>query len=374
MNTAAPAFEGLQQQILGSFDEISQELSGSPCMLPNGYPVAQSLDTVMQGIDVKAMSVDFTIVTRGATLNRHGNKVQIAQGEHGRGILLDNYQRNPVVLFDHGYGAIGGLPIARSEDDSGKNTVKLMATRADATAYFSQSLPEAVQIFALINEKMLRTASISFLPLKAMRLNTKPGKSKYGPNDQEIYDLSEPYFSLDFLESDLLEWSVVGVPADPGAVRKMLEAGKIGTERITMGIRRAMTQMAGEKPIAVPGWGDRAIHKISLKNGETELQVESQSADIGSVFEHASQLFEKLAAKKQVDVSQASTTTPAQHQQSQATPATVQGVAGTDTGGAGTPGLPSLVEMQQMFAATAASLVAPLRREIQEMTGRILDE
>jgi hypothetical protein len=263
-----------QLQILEG-DALEEAVLQSEC-LANGLPMVRDYGE-FQGLDVKGMFVDFTIVTRGTQLNRHGNKVQIVENEYGGGLKLDSYASNPVVFFDHALSGLS-LPIAKSESPDGKLTVKLYQSKADARAYFSQTLPEAAQIFALIDEGILRTASIGFLPQKAVVIKQKPAKSETTASGDEILDLARPWVALDFLESELLEWSIVGVPADPGAVRKCLELGKIGQERITDRLRYSLRQMAGNRKVSSPGFTMRVDN--NAESGITEQNSKAPEQDV----------------------------------------------------------------------------------------------
>jgi len=216
-------------------DSILQEVS-SDLLLPNGYPFSPSHEALKQAVDESAMTADFIIVTRGNDINRNGSMVQIVADERGEGIKLNHYQNNPVVYFDHGFGF--PIPIARS------SLPKLYKTKATATATFSQILPEASIFFGLIAEGILNTASVSFLPTKARLF--KPKSSRNLSEDETEF---RPYMAYDFLTSDLLEWSVVGVPADPEAVRKCLDRGQINGYRLTQRVMEPLQKMAGPKPV-----------------------------------------------------------------------------------------------------------------------------
>lgn len=181
----------------------------------------------VQKTDPSEMSASFCIVTRMKTPNRNGNLNQIAPSDKGKGLLIDNYQQNPVVLFDH-----YGVPIGKSETPDGKFTVKLTKQKALAVVYFSQTSAFAAEIFGLVDEKILRAASIGFNPTKAQRINYKSPDLADG-----IMDLApggpNSWGGFDFVESDLTEWSVVGVGADPSALRQCLSRGMIGQEKIS---------------------------------------------------------------------------------------------------------------------------------------------
>jgi hypothetical protein len=234
--------------------------------LPTGYLQHWSDQTVVQSTQPTKMSADFIVLTRQREPNRHGNIVQIADGENGRGLMLDHYRTNPVVMFDHGLNTT--LPIGTSEGPDGKLSVRLTKNRATARAYFSQSLPEAATIYALIDEGILRTASVQFLPKRARKLSIKQ-RQDFGDDEVSLVD----GIGLDYTESDLLEWSVVSIPADPGAVRRCLDRGHVNGEVITMSLMPVMKQMGGPVPVWSPGWSPQSQHVISVDEDETSVTV-----------------------------------------------------------------------------------------------------
>ncbi len=233
---------------------------------PSGYPYTRCADAVRQALDSSKMTVDFVMVTRKADINRNGHKVQIVPGGGGKGLLIDNYKRNPVVMFDHGLTGLP-FPIAKT------TKIKLSKSQAVGTAQFSQSLPEAVQIFALIEEGIINAASISFLPLKARLFRPKRDKLEEGEQD------FRSDWAYDFITSDLLEWGPVSVPADPGAIRKFLERGHIHGERLTPSVRCALTRVAETPCLCIPGWTDGTDEPLRVEvqpNGEdTTTDTES---------------------------------------------------------------------------------------------------
>lgn len=235
-------------------------------LLPSGYPSYRSSETVLQKVSPGDMSASFVILTRQKAPNRHGNIVQIVPGDRGDGLLLDHYQLNPVVLFDHGLQM--SLPIGTSESPAGDLKVKLGKSKAIATAYFSQSLPEASTIFALIDEGILRTASVQFLPKRAVRMTQKQRQSEDG--EVQLGDGG----GLDYTESDLLEWSVVSIPADPGAIRRHLDVGHVNGESIALSLRPAFEGMAGPLSTWAPGWtAPERQHIVKVSEDETTVTV-----------------------------------------------------------------------------------------------------
>lgn len=157
------------------------------------------------GVDTTRMSVTATIVTPGE--DRDGDRL------NPLGAVVDNYRRNPVVLWMHGHGL--DLPIAKSEDPQGKLTLAASESELIATSYFSESLPEAVQIFALIAEGIVRATSVSGDPIIAKAVTRDSGKTGLDVEEWEIY-----------------EWSWVNNGANPEAIRKCLDRKKCGDTRL----------------------------------------------------------------------------------------------------------------------------------------------
>ena len=153
------------------------------------------------------------------------------------GCRLDNYRANPVVYFDHGFSGLS-MPIAKSEDPNGNCTVVISDDGIEATSYFSQSCFEAMQIFELIAEKIIRTASINLAPIVAKVRSEGTG---FRPG-------------LLVEEWELLEWSWVGVPDNPEALRKILDRGKLAGKSICEPILKSLQpQAAGVQAIGI-GW------------------------------------------------------------------------------------------------------------------------
>ena len=162
------------------------------------------------GRNVRSMGMD---VVRREAVNATRRSVVIAANERARtapeidlaGLRFENYRRNPVVMWAHdstGRSPSGGLPIGRtlSIDRSGEGGIV-------AEFEFLEDDPFAQRIRNAWDKGFLRAASISWLPIESM-----PAKSG-GARD---------------VRAELLEWSIVSVPADPDALReshrRMLES------------------------------------------------------------------------------------------------------------------------------------------------------
>ena len=145
------------------------------------------------------VSATFAIVTRGPEPNRHGNKVLI----------------NPVGLVEHGLNPNFPFPIATAQKPDGGVALRLSKAKAVSTAYFDEHSQQSMDIFRMVHTRRLRMASIGFKPTKATLLKRRPQRLPEG-----VQDLTQYAAGLDFVESDLWEWSVVAVGADPDALRQ----------------------------------------------------------------------------------------------------------------------------------------------------------
>lgn len=113
---------------------------------------------------------------------------------YNRGIHTENYDRNPTILFAHddGQPPVGRALAIRIGEPASK--VDIQFTPRDLN-------PFGAMIGDLVRGKYLNTCSMSWMPIK-WKFSTD--KNRAG--------------GVDFLEVDLLEISIVPIPALPGAV------------------------------------------------------------------------------------------------------------------------------------------------------------
>ena len=132
-------------------------------------------------------SVSFIAST--ATADRYGDTIDQA------GWMTDAYEKNPVLLWAHSYstppvGKVGAL------DKSGD----LKATACEFTP--AEMHPFGAQVGAMVKAGFLNTVSVGFLPLEW----------------EERYDEGGRFLGYHFKRMELLEISVVPVPANPQAL------------------------------------------------------------------------------------------------------------------------------------------------------------
>ncbi len=165
---------------------------------------------------VRSMGMD---VVRREAVDARRRSVVIAANGRARAtpeidlasLQFDNYRRNPVVMWAHdftGRSPSGGLPIGRTLSISRSGDGGIVAEFE-----FLEDDPFARRIRNAWDRGFLQAASISWLPVES-----KPAKSG-GVRD---------------VRAELLEWSIVSVPADPDALRethrRMLDSLIKGTD------------------------------------------------------------------------------------------------------------------------------------------------
>lgn len=237
------AIEG-QDSILEAVKETNPGL-----VTRSGYVGLSAPNCQIQSVNDNEMSAKFILVTRQKEANLHNNKVQIVPSKLGKGLVTDNHRGAPIVLFEHGDLP---FPIGMSERH-GKYLVRTTAKQAIGEVVFSQTLPEASLIFALVSERILRMASIGFLPMKARKMEGMPDQGG-GENDDGVIDVFRSVQGgIDFVEALLLEWSIVAVGADQGAFRQLLDRGHLHGQKLTPTFRPFVQKLSGDKPVWTPG-------------------------------------------------------------------------------------------------------------------------
>lgn len=131
-------------------------------------------------------AVDFTIST--AAVDRYGDTVAVD------GWNLANFRKNPVVLWMHDNTM---LPVGKAVNirvEDGKLKARAEFTPAELVRYNDI-------VLEMIKGGFLSATSVGFIPLK-----------------YAFVDDPERRFGIDFQEQELLEFSIVTVPANPEAL------------------------------------------------------------------------------------------------------------------------------------------------------------
>lgn len=159
------------------------------------------------------------------------------------GVIFDDYRLNPLVLWEHGFSTLT-MPIGTSEDPGGNLAISVTPQGIDATCFFSQSLLEANQLFELVDEGILRAASIHVDPIDAVV------RMRSGAGDRP---------GLLVKTSSMLEWSICGLGCNPDAVRKTLSANRLAGKPISESITKCLRVHSSPTPAVGRGWSPDAL-------------------------------------------------------------------------------------------------------------------
>lgn len=196
-----------------------------------------------------AREADF--IASSDTIDRHGEVVDQDSW------LLDEFKKNPVILYGHN---TWDLPIGQATRVEVKNG-KLECTIRFAS---KEANPEAEKVWLLVKEKVLRAVSVGF----------RPENGRYElRNSEEVFV---------YYNNRLREISVVAIPANPDALAK-LEAMKSAartapapTNNTDPNAAKAATPSNGEKDDAMNL--QEALAKIDSMNvtlGEANLAAKT---------------------------------------------------------------------------------------------------
>lgn len=203
---------------------------------------------------IRSMSMD--IVQRGAA-GANRRSVTIAANNRARsapelelgGLQFDNYRRNPVVMWAHdavGRSPSGGLPIGRT-----LNISRAADGGIVAEFEFLDDDPFAQRIRNAWDKGFLQAASISWLPLES--------RPSAGGGLRDI-------------RSELLEWSIVSVPADPDALRE-------SHRRMLNSLLLDETRASDTPPLSSPDGGALAITPSAYEGLTAALAALTRSVE-----------------------------------------------------------------------------------------------
>lgn len=118
---------------------------------------------------------------------------------NGGGWDLGEYEKNPLVLWLHNMDfRVSELPIGKALRTWEKDGILYSAPK------FSEAYDFGRMVGQMVEEDMLRMASVGFIPTKYREVNEDSRQGPYGPG-------------LDIEEQKLIEWSVVPRGANPDA-------------------------------------------------------------------------------------------------------------------------------------------------------------
>lgn len=132
----------------------------------------------------------FVFVASDATVDRYGDTID------AKGWQLDNFTSNPVILLNHNAAALPVGKAVRTWVEGGQLKAELQFAAADVN-------PDGPRVEAAVRGGFLNAVSVGFRPLEG------------APSERGI----------NFVKQELLEISVVTVPANPNALVAAKSAG-----------------------------------------------------------------------------------------------------------------------------------------------------
>jgi hypothetical protein len=219
---------------------------------PRGEVCSVETQAVRQEVNESEGSATFVVVTRGKEENRHGNKVHIKENKFGRGLIVDQYIENPIVLFEHGH--VTPLPMGMAQKEKGAPVeLRMNSTKAISKVYFNQGVQIVEDVANLVFSNAIRMASIGFNVQKVMRLKRKQKSMPEG-----VEDVTQYFGGMDFVESMLMEWSITVLGADPGALKQSVSRKAVNghslSERMVQYLSAAAGPITKQNQSGFNGW------------------------------------------------------------------------------------------------------------------------
>ena len=253
------------------------------------------LHGVVKGVNLENRTM--SIIGSDETPDRDKDIIMVA------GWMLENYLKNPVILWAHDYGS---LPIAAA--------TKVVKRRNPARLDFDLRYPPldlykfADIVLQYFNLKLLNTSSVGFLPFEWADLEKDKG---------------EWYGGRRFTKQELLELSPVPVPSNPNALQNGLKSFDLSSGQKEVYTMALLGKDLGEIPII--GEKDRErveaeFHEILSKGAsyeeETSAMVQVHPDTPVEDKDRIKRLEEQMAKlqKQTQDLDDEATETEKQHQ------------------------------------------------------------
>lgn len=220
---------------------------------------------------VTAESRVVRFVLSDGSVDRYGDTI------NARGWVLTNYMANPVVLFGHDAetveNVIGRMLKVWVDGESLLGEVEFMEASVN---------PTAETVFQMVKGRYLNTGSVGFQPIEY-------GLSK---------DKNRPA-GIDFKKQELLEFSIVPIPANPNA---LVQARAAGIDVDRLGLVQA-TPKVSKKGLYEVACLARLLSELGYLEDmvEFEEQYEGDASDIGQRLTDAMKLLGQILVDMTVE-------------------------------------------------------------------------
>lgn len=203
--------------------------------------------------DAKAMTATAIICT--SDVDRDGEV--IIPG----GVGVTDYVKNPIVLWEHGFNYNVPAPVAKCEHPDGSLALSISKDAIEATSYFTNRNRDSEQIFALVDEGIVRATSIHVYP-DYTKVRQHGGVVVYP-------------------ESEICEWSWCMLGVNPEAVRKAIDRNRLAGSQISEGLLKSLKPWLPTRKAVGRGWtpGGESMPKAKSAKGKPGKPEEDKPAD-----------------------------------------------------------------------------------------------
>jgi len=185
--------------------------------IAEGYALRKICDDLqIKAVDEAERTLRFVVST--ASPDRDKDTVAV------NGWNLESFRRSPVIPFAHDYR---NLPVAKAIE-IGPQKEGLVSTAQFAS---KELYPFADTVYQMLLQGFLSAVSVGFRPMK--------------------HEVNKERGGIDFLQQELLEYSVVPVPANPEALIQARSAG-IDVAPLKFWAEEVLDEFHGESMICVP--------------------------------------------------------------------------------------------------------------------------
>jgi phage head maturation protease len=214
--------------------------------------------------DDGSINSKFTATISTSKVDRDGDIIDIA------GWQLKNFRKNPVLLFAHDTRrVIGGVDVV---EPSGEKLV--------AKFHVNTDIPLGLEVATLLNAKDLRATSVGLNVIKGHTIL----QGKEENCEVCLSHKGEPRGSffrqaMHLTEQELMELSVVAVPANVGALVRMKDAAS----RLTLGTGALELQSVDEDSLTNDRLAslERRVDALALQAGGVKVQSDDGAGDDG---------------------------------------------------------------------------------------------
>lgn len=175
----------------------------------------------------------YNFIVSSESIDRDGDILRVS------GWDLKQYKKNPVVLFGHGHTGDLGLPIGRATKVWKDTSVEPKKLMMEMEFIPKEIYPFAGLIRDMVDKGFIKTGSVRFLPKEFKDIDPK--------------DIPDGYTGLkgrEYTKQEMIEYSVVTLPANPDCERLALKSKEIAdanSKEIKEWLSKGMDEVIEEK-------------------------------------------------------------------------------------------------------------------------------